>query len=71
MAAAPDPTAVDAVLGRLIACHDQAGGPAPLLAFGLITATPENATWPVSLMFVLSAVAVLLGVLWDRQQRVI
>jgi MFS family permease len=48
-----------------------AGGLAPLLAFALITITPGNASWPVALMFVLSAVAVLLGVLWDQRQRVV
>jgi MFS family permease len=43
-----------------------AGGVAPLLAFGLVAVMPGNATWGVSVMFVVSAVLVMIGTLWDQ-----
>ncbi|WP_051580236.1 MFS transporter [Pseudonocardia acaciae] len=47
-----------------------AGGIAPLVGFGLIAVTPDHAYWPVALMFLLCAVAVVAGVVWDQQKRV-
>lgn len=47
-----------------------AGGIAPLVAFALIATTPNNAYWPVGLMFVLCSVAVTVGALWDQGGKV-
>ncbi|GAA5148651.1 MFS transporter [Pseudonocardia eucalypti] len=46
-----------------------AGGLAPLLGFALITVTPGHAYWPVSLMFLVSAFAVVAGARWDQRKR--
>jgi MFS family permease len=47
-----------------------AGGVAPMVAFGLITVTPNNAYWPVALLFVVCAVSVVVGALWDQRKSV-
>lgn len=46
-----------------------AGGLAPLAAISLITTAPGNATWSVSLLFVVSAVLIVLGTVWDQHAR--
>jgi hypothetical protein len=59
------------VLAPIKEARGIAGGLASLIAFALIAITSGNAFWPVSLMFLLSAVAVVVGVLWDQQRRVV
>lgn len=46
------------------------GGLAPLLAVALIAVTPGNAPWPVSIMFLASAVCILLGVMGNQGPKV-
>jgi MFS family permease len=47
-----------------------AGGVAPMVAFALITVTPNNAYWPVALMFLVCAISVIIGALWDQRKAV-
>ncbi|MER7011404.1 MFS transporter [Saccharopolyspora sp. NPDC000359] len=45
------------------------GGLAPLAALALVTATPGNGTWAVSLMFVAGAAFIGVGALFDQAKR--
>ncbi len=47
-----------------------AGGVAPAAAFGLITVTPNHAFWPVALMFIVCAISVVVGAMWDQKKTV-
>ncbi|RRO18710.1 MFS transporter [Saccharopolyspora rhizosphaerae] len=46
------------------------GGLAPVAALALVTATPGNATWAVSLMFVAGAAFIGAGALFDQRKAV-
>ncbi|GAA1954734.1 MFS transporter [Amycolatopsis minnesotensis] len=45
------------------------GGLAPLGALALVTASPEHATWGVSLLFVAGAAFIVIGALCDQSKR--
>ncbi|MEB3369673.1 MFS transporter [Saccharopolyspora mangrovi] len=46
------------------------GGLAPVAALALVTATPGNATWAVSLMFLAGAAFIGVGALFDQREAV-
>jgi len=46
------------------------GGFAPFIAVALISVTPNNATWPVAVMFGVCVVSVVVGAFCDQESKV-